>query len=288
MAQQLQAEKNRIDQNAIQKQKELTEALAQLKTENEEVMRTKDEQIAHLSLQLEETKGSSQVADFRTEASLVNNGLISQLKLLCQQISLAEPLYELTETINQRVEKARSELDQDEEIISTFLDWQDSEQGKAKNFPRILETHKDILFTEWNSQMMKAERAASRCKITSNNLIELINNTLYLSNMISQCTPGQLTTTNTLEQTCYPDLEKKGRLIAGINSLNMEAYWLFFIKPHSQKAALKCLIEAVSCILPDIQDATYAAQLSSRLNKPLEVEPMLAISQLRFKGKQPT
>lgn len=284
----MQAEKNRIDQNAIQKQKELTEALAQLKTENEEVMRTKDEQIAHLSLQLEETKGSSQVADFRTEASLVNNGLISQLKLLCQQISLAEPLYELTETINQRVEKARSELDQDEEIISTFLDWQDSEQGKAKNFPRILETHKDILFTEWNSQMMKAERAASRCKITSNNLIELINNTLYLSNMISQCTPGQLTTTNTLEQTCYPDLEKKGRLIAGINSLNMEAYWLFFIKPHSQKAALKCLIEAVSCILPDIQDATYAAQLSSRLNKPLEVEPMLAISQLRFKGKQPT
>ena len=226
------------------------EALAQLKATNEQVMKTKDEQISQLSLQIEEAKGNSQVAEFSAEASLVNNGLISQLKLLCQQISQAEPLCELTMAINQQVEKARNELDQDEEIISAFLDWKDFEQGKETNLPRIPETHKDILFTEWNSQIMKAERAASRCRVTSSNLIELINNTLYLSNMISQCTPGKLKTTNTLEQTCYPDCEKKGRLIAGINSLNMEAYWLFLIKPHTQKAALKCLTEAIGCILP--------------------------------------
>jgi len=163
----------------------LSEAQAQLKAANEQVMKTKDEQIAQLSLQLEEAKGTSQVVDFRTEASLVNYGLISQLKLLCQQISQAEPLYELTTAINQQVENARNELDQDEEIITAFLDWQDSEQGKATNLPRISETHKDILFTEWNSQMMKAERAASRCKATASNLIELVNNMLYLSNMIS-------------------------------------------------------------------------------------------------------
>jgi len=88
--------------------------------------------------------------------------------------------------------------------------------------------------------------------------------------------------------TCYPDLEKKERLIAGINSLNMEAYWHFLIKSHTQKAALKCLTDAISGILPDIHDATYAAQLGLCLNKPPEVEPMLATSQLRFKGKQPT
>lgn len=190
----------------------MSEALAQLKVANEKLMKTKDEQITQLSSQLEEVKGTSQVAEFRAKASQVNNGLISQLKLLCQQISQAEPLCELTTSINQRVEKARNELDQDEEIITAFLDWQDSEQAKATNFPRISETHKDILFTEWNSQMMKAERAASRCKATSSNLVELVNNTLYLSNMISQCTPGKLTTTNILEQMCYPDLEKKGEI----------------------------------------------------------------------------
>lgn len=145
------------------------------------------------------------------------------MKLFCQQIAQAEPLCELTASINQKVEKARNELDQDEEAISACLDWKDLEQGKAENLPRISETHKDILFTEWNSQMMKAERAASRCKATSSNLVELVNDTLYLLNMISQCTPGKLTTLTTLEQ-WYLELEKKGRLIAGINSINMEAY----------------------------------------------------------------
>lgn len=185
LTQQLQAEKQRIDQSAIQKQKELSEALAQLRAANEQMMRTKDEKIAQLSSKLEEVKGTSQVAEFRAEASQVNNGLISQIKFLCQKITQEEPLCEITTSINQRVEKARNELDQDEEIITAFLEWQDSEQGKATNFPRISETHKDILFTEWNSQMMKAERATSRCKATSSNLVELVNNTLYSSNMIS-------------------------------------------------------------------------------------------------------
>ncbi len=157
--------------------------------------------------------------EFRAEALQINTALISQIKLLCQKIAQVEPLCELTTSINQQVEKARNELDQAKEIIIAFLDWQDSDQGRAENLPRISETHKDILFTEWQSQMMKAERAASRCKSTSSNLVELVNNTLYLSNMISQCTPGKLTTTNTLEQSCYPDLEEKGRLITGINSL---------------------------------------------------------------------
>ena len=143
----------------------------------------------------------------------------------------------------------------------------------------------EILFTEWQSQLMKAERAISRCKSTTSNLVELVNNTLYLSNMISQCTPGKLTAAKTLEQSCYPDLEEKGRLIAGINSLTWDAYWFFLVKPHSQRAALKSLTDAIGYIIPDIQDATYVAQLNSRLNRPPEVGPMLVISQLKFKGK---
>ena len=205
LTQQLQAEKQRIDKSAIQKQKELSEALAQIKAANEQVMKTKDEQISQLSSQLEKIK-----AEFRAEALQINTALISQIKLLCQQIAQAEPLCELMASINKQVEKARTELDQAEETIAAFLDWKDSDQGQAANLPRILETHKDILFTEWQSQLMREERAASRCKSTSINLVELVNNTLYLSNMISQCTPGQLTTTNTLEQSCYPDLEEKG------------------------------------------------------------------------------
>jgi len=207
---------------------------------------------------------------------------------LCQQISQAEPLFELTTSINEQVEKARDDLNQADEAITAYIEWQDSKSGKASDLPRILEVHKDILLTEWHTQVLKAERAASRCRLTSSNLVDLVNDTLYIANMISQCTPGKVTTANALEQTCYPKLEGRGRLIAGVNSLNMETYWHFLVKPHEQRAALKCLTDAIQCMIPDIQDATYAAQLSSRLNKPPEIEPMLAINQLRFKGKQPT
>ena len=137
LTQQLQTEKQRIDQSAIQKQKELSEALAQLKAANEQMMKTKDEQIAQLSAQLEEIKGTQKVEEFRAEASQINNALISQIRLLCQQIAQAEPLCELTTAISQQIEKARNELDQAEETITAYLDWQDTDEGKAANLPRI-------------------------------------------------------------------------------------------------------------------------------------------------------
>lgn len=150
-----------------------------------------------------------------------------------------------------------------------------------------MEVHKNILFTEWQGQILKAERAASRCTLTAGNLADLVNDTLYQANITSQCTPGKITTAYTLEQTCYPELENRAGLITAVKALDTEAYWRFLIKPHKQRSALKCLTDAVQYMIPEIQDSTYAAQLSSRLNKPPEVEPMLAINQLRYTGKKP-
>lgn len=226
--------------------------------------------------------------DFKVEAARINGALISQIRLLCQQLAKAEPLCVTSTTICQQIEKVRNELDQAEETISEYLEWQDSEEGKAANFPQIYETYKDILFMEWNTQVMKVERAASRCKTIASNVIDLVNDTLYLSNMISQCTPGSITTENMIAQTNYHNLEEQRRLIAGVNTLTSEPYWLFLIKPHTQRSALKCLTDALGCLIPDIQDATCDAQLTSRLNTPPEVEPMLAICQLRNKGKKAT
>ena len=185
------------------------------------------------------------------------------------------------------MEKARDDYNQAEEDITNYLEWQDSKSGKEANLPRILEVHKNILFTEWQTQILKAERAASRCTLTAGNLADLVNDTLYLANIVTQCTPGKIITANVLEQTCYPDLENRAKLITAVNSLDIDAYWQFLIKPHEQRSALKCLTEAVQYMIPEIQDSTYAAQLSSRLNKPPEVEPMLAINQLRYTGRKP-
>ena len=68
LTQQLQAEKQRIDHSAIQKQKELSEALAQLKATNEKMLKSKDEKIAQLSAQIQKTKGVPQVVEFRAKA----------------------------------------------------------------------------------------------------------------------------------------------------------------------------------------------------------------------------
>ena len=266
----------------------MTEALEQLKAANEQSLKAKDEYIAQITAQLEATKGDAQIEEFKKEAMIINKALISQVKLLAQSLSQAEPLCELATTIGDQVEKIRAEYNQAEEDISSYLEWQDSKSGKQANPPRILEVHKNILFTEWQTQILKAERAASRCTLTADNLADLVNDTLYLANIASQCTPGKITTAYTLEQTCYPDLENRARLITAVNSLDMDAYWRFLIKPHEQRSTLKCLTDAVQYMIPEIQDSTYAAQLSSRLNKPPEVEPMLAINQLRYKGKQPT
>jgi len=155
-----------------------------------------------------------------------------QIKLLCQQIARAEPLCDLSESLSDKVTNAKTDLDQCEETLTNFLEWKDTDE--ASTVPKIIESHKEILFSEWQSQLMKAERAISSCKLTTSNLVELVNDTLYLANMISQCTPGKLTSAKTLEQSCYPELEKTGRLITGINSLTWDTYWLFLIKPYSQ------------------------------------------------------
>ena len=282
LTQQLQAEKQRIDQNAIQ----LSNTLSQLRTANELMIKSKDERIAQLSAQLEGIKGTQNVKDFRAEATQINSALLSQIRLLCRQLIKAETLCETSTAVCEQIEKTRGELDHAEETISEYLEWQDSEEGKAANLPQICETYKNILFTEWETQVMKAERAASRCKIIATNMIDLVNDTLYLANMISQCTPGSITTANMVEQTSYHDLEEQRKLITGVNTLTSEAYWSFLIKPHTQRTALKCLTDALGCLIPDIQDATYDAQLTSRLNTPPEVEPMLAICQQRSKGKK--
>lgn len=207
---QLQEEKQRIDSSVIQKQKELLEALAKLKAVHEQMGKSKDEEISQLSGQIEKSKNLPQPAEFRAEALQFNKALVTQIRLLCQQIAQAEPLCDLTASIIDKSVDARTDLEQVDETLTNFLEWQDTDEGHAASLPKILESHKEILFMEWQSQLMKGERAVSRCKLITSNLVELINDTLYLSNMISQCTPGKLLSAKALEQSCYQELEKNG------------------------------------------------------------------------------
>jgi len=137
---------------------------------NEQMSKTKDEQIAQLSQEVEKFKNLPQLAEFKTEALQINKALITQLKLLCLNISLVEPLYDITTSIIDKSVDARKDLEQADETLTSFLAWQDTSEGQATNLPKILESHKDILFLEWQSQLMKAERETSRFRLSTSAL----------------------------------------------------------------------------------------------------------------------
>jgi len=69
----------------------------------------------------------------------------------------------------------------------------------AANFPKIQELHKEIIFLEWESQLMKVERETYRSRDAVNNIIELVNNNLHMSNLISDRSPGKLPKAKALE-----------------------------------------------------------------------------------------
>lgn len=133
---------------------------------------------------------------------------------------------------------------------------------------------------------MKAERETSRCRSAKNNLIELINNSLYLCNLIIECSQGKFPQVKALEQQSKQELMHREKLIGGIHSLTWETFWFFLVKPHSQQMAMMCLTDAINHMIPEFVDATFAAQLHSCMSQPLEVQPMLAICQLRSQEDQ--
>ena len=122
-------EKQRVDSSAIQKQKELLEALAKLKTMNEQGVKTKNEQIAQLSGQIEKFKSLPQPADFRAEALQINKALVTQIRLLCHKIAQVEPLCDITASIIDKSFDARQDFEQADETLTNFLTWQDTNEG---------------------------------------------------------------------------------------------------------------------------------------------------------------
>jgi len=68
--------------------------------------------------------------------------------------------------------------------ISGFITWQDTLEGKAIDLPIIEESHKEILFTNWDIQLKQAERVVSKATDAANNIIETINANLHNANLI--------------------------------------------------------------------------------------------------------
>ena len=101
-----------------------------------------------------------------------------------------------------------------------FSPGKSTEDGRAANLPKIEESHKTILFSEWETQLIKAEKATSRARAIMNNVIELVNDNLYGANLISYCSPGNLPKVKVLEKQWKQDLDTKEEQLNRVQSLN--------------------------------------------------------------------
>jgi len=181
--------------------------LSKLRLLNEQLSKSKEEKITQLTIQIERFKEYPQVGEFRSKTLQITRALSSQLSLLCHNISLILPLCEISLSMVEKSVDARLDLEKADERLTNSLSWQESKEGKVANLTQIQESHKEILFTEWQSQLVKAERETSRCRLSIKNLVELINNSLYLSNLITECSPRKLPSVKALEHMWKQELE---------------------------------------------------------------------------------
>lgn len=102
----------------------------------------------------------------------------------------------------------------------------------AANLPKIQESHKEILFSKGESQLIKTKRATSRARAIRNNVIELVNDSLYLANLISDCSPRKLPKEKALEDQWRQDLSNREEQIGKVKNLTWDSFWFFLVKPH--------------------------------------------------------
>jgi len=120
----------------------------------------------------------------------------------------------------------RLEYDEIHKNISDFITWKESEEGRKVDLPKLDESHKDILFTDWDSWLKQVERATTiAATATTNSIIEAINENIHGANLVTDIIPGFLPNVKQLEQQWRQAAKEKEEVIRQMSKLNWEAYW---------------------------------------------------------------
>ena len=76
---------------------------------------------------------------------------MQQKEVLCQKISQISPYCEISDKLARQVVDMRLENDEIHKRISDFITWQESKDERKANLPKLEESHKYILFIDWDS-----------------------------------------------------------------------------------------------------------------------------------------
>ena len=153
-------------------------------------------------------KDDPKLTEFITESISLNDQLLQQQEALCQRISQWNSYCEISDTITNQVIDLRHDYDLIDKIVTEYLVWQETEEGKRAGAPIINDNHKEMLFNNWDAQIRKADQAAEEAAISANSVIDCINENFHKANLISETTPGYLPKVQQLQT----EGSRKGRI----------------------------------------------------------------------------
>lgn len=227
--------KQQLEQEKSNQQVEFQIAKLQLEFEQMQIkhqasLAEKEAQIQEL---IDKYKDNQNIYQFIIEALSLNSQLMHQKEILCQTVSQLSPYCETSDKLTSQVIDMRLKYDEVLKRISNFITWQNSEDGRKANFPILEESHKEILFTDWDSRLGQAEKATAVTAATTNTVIENINENLHSANLVAKSIPGFLPNVKHLKQPWRQAIGEKQEAIRKMTKLNWEAYWQYLVKPQS-------------------------------------------------------
>jgi len=90
--------------------------------------------------------------------------------------------------------------------------------------PKLEESHKEILFANWDSWLKEAEKATTGVATIVNNVIRNINEILHSANIVAESILGFLPSVKQLELQWRQATKEKVEEIRQMIRLNWEAY----------------------------------------------------------------
>lgn len=189
----LEAEKESANRQVVEKLKQLQQDMEVLKIRHEADISAKSMQLQEKQQSIERYKDVPTTEEFIKDALELNSLLMRQQENLCQKLSHITPYLTISDQWSDKEIDQRVEFNDLNPRISEFTEWQKKEDGKKANLPEIEETHKDILFTDWDARIKQVEIVVTRAAGVSKNNVKEINHILFTTNLIKEGNTKEMT-----------------------------------------------------------------------------------------------
>ena len=140
----------------------------------------------------EEHKDDLKLLEFISESISLNKQLLQQQDILCQKISQYNSFCQESEKITNHVIELRHDYDLTNERVTNYMAWKKTEEGRRARAPIINDSHKELLFNNWDVQIRKVEKAAEEAATATGNLTDCVNENFHKVNLILEIIPGHL------------------------------------------------------------------------------------------------